>query len=727
MKDLFLAKSNGESLEDHTNRLLSLYDEFLSLYENKFCDKHKKLIKLAIIHHDLGKINSAFQIYIYNKAGKPLRDIFNLAPYKILKGREIPHGILSGAFVRVKELMQEGYDDTDIKALITAICNHHTRSVKCDEDLDTIKQIIENDLKGLALLYGYDFCKINPIDLHNLLIKEKSNKLISEEIWLNYAVIKGILNKMDYAASSYNDTSEYEPDDAREKTVSKFDSLRECQEYMLDKADKNVIMTASTGMGKTEAALIWAGRDKTFYTLPYKVSIDAIYRRIIEKQYYLDDRVVLLHSDALSRLLDYDDKLQEYNINSIKSHYNEIKNFSFPITVCTVDQLFLFSLRALGTELIAATLSYSKIIIDEIQAYEPKILAKILYGLYLIHKLNGKFLIMTATLPPFIREYLLQKNIPCEVSKPFFTKDIRHIVTLDGEEFDCDKIVNFAKDKKVLVICNTVSKSQEVFTILKKSTKNVNLLHSRFIYRDRKAKEEQILNKTSEKCIWISTQLVEASLDIDFDVLFTEMSTADSLLQRMGRCYRSRVYKDNSPNVFVYDTKNGISNKKHIVYDYELYIRSLNHLRDYVDRPFAEEQKQKYIETVYDTKEIEQTNYYEELTKELNKLSNIAYCYLDKETAQKAFREINSISVIPIKFIKEAEEIYNSLHSAQPNTKVFYDLKNQLKQFSLQINANTFSKKYKLTNKILDNYIICANDYDDDFGLIDYDMKNNFI
>ena len=38
----------------------------------------------------------------------------------------------------------------------------------------------------------------------------------------------------------------------------------------------------------------------------------------------------------------------------------------------------------------------------------------------------------------------------------------------------------------------------------------------------------------NETGIWVTTQLVEASLDIDFDVLYTEMSTADSLLQRMG-------------------------------------------------------------------------------------------------------------------------------------------------------------------------------------------------
>ena len=117
-------------------------------------------------------------------------------------------------------------------------------------------------------------------------------------------------------------------------------------------------MTASTGMGKTEAALIWAGKDKTFYTLPYKVSINAIYQRIRNQNYYDSDKAVLLHSEALKELLEYETD-PENDIYEIKKKYEKIRNFSYPFTVCTVDQLFLFSLRPLGSELMAATLSYS--------------------------------------------------------------------------------------------------------------------------------------------------------------------------------------------------------------------------------------------------------------------------------------------------------------------------------------------------------------------------------
>lgn len=91
----------------------------------------------------------------------------------------------------------------------------------------------------------------------------------------------------------------------------------------------------------------------------------------------------------------------------------------------------------------------------------------------------------------------------------------------------------------------------------------MNLLHSRYIRRDRAYLEDQIMkfSGSEETGIWITTQIVEASLDIDFDVLFTEMCTADSLLQRMGRCNRKGRYFPEEANVIIYDNRNGVGKK----------------------------------------------------------------------------------------------------------------------------------------------------------------------
>lgn len=84
---------------------------------------------------------------------------------------------------------------------------------------------------------------------------------------------------------------------------------------------------------------------------------------------------------------------------------------SQPLTVCTVDQLFRFVYRALGTEIFAATLKYSKLVLDEIQAYEPRVIATIIYGLKMIQEMGGKFAIITATFPPVLKYFMEQYGL----------------------------------------------------------------------------------------------------------------------------------------------------------------------------------------------------------------------------------------------------------------------------------------------------------------------------
>src|SRR5690625_940931 len=62
----------------------------------------------------------------------------------------------------------------------------------------------------------------------------------------------------------------------------------------------------------------------------------------------------------------------------------------------------------------------------------------------------------------------------------------------------------------------------------------------------------KLFEESDQYGIWVTTQLVEASIDIDFDVLFTELSMIDSLLQRFGRCYRKRKLDHDMPNIYIY-------------------------------------------------------------------------------------------------------------------------------------------------------------------------------
>ncbi|PMP97163.1 MAG: hypothetical protein C0169_03845 [Thermodesulfobacterium geofontis] len=118
-------------------------------------------------------------------------------------------------------------------------------------------------------------------------------------------------------------------------------------------------------------------------------------------------------------------------------------------------------------------------------------------------------------------------------------------------------------------------------------------MHSRFIQTDRNELEEKICgdkgfrnpkpDSESEGKILVATQVVEASLDIDADILFTEIAPLDALVQRMGRVlrrYGPMISPDNipthaDPNVFVWVFKNGIESGNGKVYDRELVRLSL--------------------------------------------------------------------------------------------------------------------------------------------------------
>lgn len=745
-KEDFLAKSNGESIKEHTQALLMLFEDFCSIFNDKIDEKTKLMIRLASQYHDLGKMNASFQSYIYQKSNLlPPKCKERLWVYNNIVGKDIPHGILSAAFISRKKLEEQGLELEDIKVIVTAVANHHIRSLKNEDSEETLKKVIQQDLAIAAQNYGLDYCKSVPLVHYNFFSPKKCVD-ISQQLWLKYAFVKGMLNKLDYGASAYAKEIEISPVDAKDMSIlamgKKGFELRECQEYVKDKGEQNIIMSASTGMGKTEAAMIWASGAKTFYTLPYKVSINAIHKRICEERYYEPKKCVLLHSDTFSKLLDAAEKSDgESGNNDIFKEYESIKSLSYPFTVCTVDQLFLFPYLAHGTELVLATLSYSKIIIDEIQAYNPKILAKILYGLVMINKMGGKFLIMTATLPPFIKDYL-SDNIPSlTISPTFYTPDTRHIPTVVKGEMDFDAIAKEGQNRKVLVICNTVAKACNAYLQLKDLSAHVNLLHSRFIQRDRLLKEEEIKSfaDSTESGIWVSTQLVEASLDIDFDMLFTEMSTADSILQRMGRCYRKRIYKENQPNVVIYDNESGTGYGKKSIYDYEIYSRSVDELQVYCNQPFSEEEKQKYIESVYDTESIKNTYYYKEFKKEIDFLEyGVLAGEFTADDARKKFREIENKKAIPFKFLDEVKDIENRIsYLSRTNRKSEGEnsdktvrlekkkLNEKLNSLSLQVNIYN-KKKYGIhkDNTLNDTYItILTNEYDYEVGLKDLSEK----
>ena len=795
-KDYFLAKSskvkNGEfktqTIEEHTNKLIELFNRFKEIYGKYFEEHELELIKIACETHDLGKMNSRFQKKLYKSINKENlfeydKDIEEL--YKNIDIKEIPHGILSCSFLNIDEL-EDKFGTDYMEAVISAVYNHHQR------DFDNIKykcvkEIVNKDLKKYAGIYDKNL-QCDSFGIQMNVIKEGVDN--DYEFWLKFIVIKGMLNKIDYAASAFvynkkenkyefginendfeitaDNVSKYVEDafKIKKEKDKKIEFPNDCQKFMKDNKDKNIIVIASTGIGKTEGALLWAGDSKTFYTLPIKVSINAIYERIKMQKYYDERKITILHSDAISEIMkedaDFEDAMEKYG---------KSKKLSYPFTVCTIDQLFYFVFKSLGTEIFPATLKYSKIIIDEIQSYTPEITAFILYGLKVINDLGGQFCIMTATLPPIIKELMERENIKFETPKIFIKKDEngnsikRHFIKFiqfeneEEKDFNYNEILENAKNKKVLIICNMVKRSQDVYKKLKEKNKQnieINLLHSRFIFNDRKDREIKIQKFASTKekernndaGIWISTQIVEASLDIDFDVLYTDMCAADSLLQRMGRCYRNRIYEKDEPNIFIYDTKVGVGTEKESVYNLELYERAVNFIKEYDNNIFTEEQKLEYIDKVYNTKELENSDYKGEngylqsIYKNYEALKRLPPAFIEKSDAADLFRAIDSVTVIPKEIylsiienenniINEYLEIRDKEKKTKDDLKNLINKKNEILGFTTSVRSykslksNAGIKPIELGKNKFDKIYIVDLEYDKELGLLE--SKANII
>ncbi|NMA75079.1 MAG: CRISPR-associated helicase Cas3' [Bacteroidales bacterium] len=663
----FIAKTYPEleTIQSHTDRLLDNLKLLKNTYPNLNVDWD--LLELACLFHDLGKINKKFQSKINGKKVK----------------NEIPHGFLSIGFLDIEKL-REKYSREKIKILVNAIAYHHERDFPISEYYSAVAEEITIMVEDIKFFCYDKLPKIEKLKMPSLryINGNRVTERDGEQVFYDYVLVKGLLNRIDYASSAHervewpNDFLEDALADMmnRWKEQNQNASWNELQKYMIENRDSNIVAVAQTGMGKTEAGLLWIGNNKGFFTLPLRTALNAIYDRV-RKQIVRDkieERVGLLHSDAFSEFIkraDSEEEKLELEEIGLSKYHNRIRQLTMPLTICTIDQIFDFVYRYRGFEPKLATLAYSKIVIDEIQMYSPDLIAYLISGLSHITKLGGKFAILTATYPPFITDLLKKEGIEFLRPAPFLNDDesaIRHSVQVIDEMINAEFIAKKYHNNKVLVVCNTVKKAQELYLELienfELSKEEVNLFHSTFIQKDRREKEAAIIklggkdNKGGHG-IWICTQVVEASLDIDFDILITELSDLNGLFQRMGRCYRNRPFDGDGYNCYVLN--GGEQKCTGVGYVIDTYIFNLSKiaLKEMgVDGRISEKRKIEMIEEVFTTDKLRDSKYYRDIVDTLDYIKCLYTNEMDKGEAKRRFRNINSITVIPENVFRQNHE-----------------------------------------------------------------------
>ncbi|MBN1116870.1 MAG: CRISPR-associated helicase Cas3' [Bacteroidales bacterium] len=383
-------------------------------------------------------------------------------------------------------------------------------------------------------------------------VLESCRKTIKQK---RYSEYRGLLQAADHFASALtNQTAYYSERLFKTPNLNFFNRKHDLYPLSMKKAASekpHTIVVACTGAGKTDF-LFRRCQGRIFYTLPFQASINAMFQRVSHDLAYdnpdLDIR--LLHS--ASSLAIKGNKVEEKAIQGL---------IGSAIKILTPHQIAAIIFGTNGYEATLIDLKGCDVILDEIHTYTDITRAIVLKIVHVLKNLGCRIHIGTATMPTFLYKQILEllgKDQVYEVNliDEELEKFDRHIVHKIDSWGNAFSIIQDAVDenKKVLLVCNRVQTAQKVFDRIKNSNLNVPimLLHSRFKRGEREHKEKLLVGKdmsgkpifqfntSNTSCIVVSTQVVEVSLDISFDIMITECAPLDSMIQRFGRINRVR-------------------------------------------------------------------------------------------------------------------------------------------------------------------------------------------
>lgn len=448
----------------------------------------------------------------------------------------------------------------------------------------------------------------------------------------------------------------------------------------------SAILEAPTGSGKTEAALLWAACQlnyapaaRLFYALPYQASMNAMHDRLMKKHSLSGDEISLQHGRALQslyfRLMDGNEAADQKALMEQARDKQEVANLGIPpIRIFSPYQMLkaAYSLKGFESQL----LDYygGLFIFDEIHAYEPGRLAMIVALVGWLRKyFDARFLVMTATLPPPVRQALSEALPSCAsivASPEVYEASKRHILhLLPGDLFDEAIMAQISADvragKSVLVTLTTVQRAMDFYGQFDDTLVERILIHGRFNARDRINKEEDIKKYTGtgsrerRPVLVIATQVVEVSLDISLDTLYSDPAPLDALLQRFGRVNRAQPIIGLRPvHVCEYFE---ISRKKAFgVYDAALVQGALDALKALNGRAIDEAQIGTLLDQVYqgDVLRNWQQQYRQAAINFAAILDGIRpFHSADRELTRKFYELFDGVEVLPVSLETEYDQL----------------------------------------------------------------------
>lgn len=631
--------------------------------DDKLAQKIYDLFKLAIYYHDIGKINPTFQ-------KEKMENDLNIKVDRI----DSTHAALSARIYI--DCMQKAIDDEvnmpkDKMILYYMtyyfgyiISRHHTNLEGISELEDAIKnknipqiddgkdEMYESHLKNIEKFIKS--IKPDSIGLY-ILCKLLYSCMIIADFYATYEYVTGNVVPVDaqknddlfkqYEQSKLiNGIREYEKGNLKLEGINKLrsDIFLETEGNLLNNQDNDIYyIEAPTGSGKTNMAINIAkilyennsNIKSVQYIFPFNTIIEqtaSTFDNYFEK--YQDYTVV----NSIHSMVKDDKEQLDYEIAYMKNAFRQ-----YPIVITSHVNLFN-TLFGSGKEA-NYTLYHlidSVIVIDEIQAYSNKIWAEMIemFSKY-SSLLNIKFVIMSATLPRL--DKLLKQSITrfyplvSDTKKYYQNEVFKNRVTLNfdllNRKLDLDGLVDEIskhKDRKVLVECIKKKTADELYNRLQEKFKNVYIITG----DDNKYRRNEIIEitKMEEPLILVSTQTIEAGVDIDMDIGFKDISFIDGEEQFIGRINRSSKKKNCIAYFFNLDDAS-------IIYrnDYRLqYSLEKPEVREWLENKEFDKFYDKILERIY-----ERTNQY--TSKNIENFYN--YCSnINFNKIQKIMKLINS-------------------------------------------------------------------------------------
>jgi CRISPR-associated endonuclease/helicase Cas3 len=318
-------------------------------------------------------------------------------------------------------------------------------------------------------------------------------------------------------------------------------------------------LTAATGSGKTLASLRYAlvhaektGKEHVYIIAPYTSILDQtadVIRGILEPDGKNDNAILIQHSN-----LEQSEKTEHF--------FESSETWNVPIIITTMVQ-FLEALFGSGTRKIRRMhqLANSVIVFDEVQTLPVACTYLFTWAIqYLRQNAGASILLCTATQPGLNQlkpDYALplssENEIIADINRHF--EDLKRVDIIDKTKspgWTLDETAKFAEEldeQSILIVVNTKSQARKLYKTLMQNHSDWHIIHlsANMCPAHRRkviAHLKEKLRKKTEKCVCVSTRLIEAGVDIDFDSAIRFFAGFDSIIQTAGRCNRNGELKN---------------------------------------------------------------------------------------------------------------------------------------------------------------------------------------